>query len=212
MPKLTEINFARNQLISIPPKMFYNISNIESFDVFLNNLTAFELWLIQIKTSINYLQNPVIRLTNNYRVDLSKYQSSITPKILLNNGGMQIDFDDSLFEMFNRCCEINSKYTPIVKKAIAIIDDNNPGLLNWKCSCEQYYLREYVISIKPEKDFSTWICEDGQNITYREMCQNKSSFNVANVEPRLCKINPLESCFIVEPVNYTVSEYSSKIF
>jgi hypothetical protein len=210
MSKLKVINFAGNHLINIPYEMFYDISNIEYLDVFSNHLTTFELWLIKIKTTINYLNNPVIRFTNNYNISLSEYQSSITKTILLNNGGIKIDFDDGLFEMFNRCGEVNSTYTPILKEAIAIIDDNNPGLLNWKCSCEQYYLREYFESIKHGNDFSTWICPDGLDIIYHEMCSNKSSFNVTNIKPRLCKINQLEPCVTCELVdlNYSVSEYS----
>jgi hypothetical protein len=213
MPKLKQIILRENQLSDIPYRMFSNISNIEHFDVGFNNLKTFELWLIQIKHSINYQYNPLSRFTNNHRVDLSKYQSNITAVINLTTFVL-IDFDDGIFEMFNRCDETTSMHNLILKQAFAIMDDLNPGLLKWKCSCEQYYLQEYVVSRK--HDFSTWRCPDAPHIIYSEMCSLKSSFNTTNVQPRLCTVNQLKRCTTSENSDlgfcYLVSKYFLKIY
>jgi len=199
MPLLKSINLSKNNLKCIPNTMFYNISNIEILDVSSNKLTTFELWLIQIKKLINYSNNRITHFTNNYNVDLSNYQSNITLQIILNNTSTKIDFDDSIFEMYNRCGEINSNYTKkILMQAIRIIHQTNPVLLNWRCSCEHYYLQEYIVSIVPSNDFSTWSCFPASNIIYRENCSNRSSVNVANIKPRFCKINDSEPGDILE--------------
>ncbi len=194
---LKSINLSKNNLISIPNKMFYNISNIDKLDVSSNNLKTFELWLIKIKYIINYSNNPVTHFTNDYNVDLSKYQSSITVQIFLENQRTKIDFDDSIFEMYNRCGEITSTYTKILMQAIGIIKQNNSSLLNWRCSCEQYYLYEYIVSIDPTNDFPTWRCPSSDNI-FRDMCSSQSSFNVTNIKPRFCKINDSEPGDLLE--------------
>jgi len=188
---LKSINLSKNNLNSIPNTMFYNISNINTLDVSSNNLITFELWLIQIKNIINYSNNRVTHFTNNYNVDLSKYQSNITVKILLENRKIKIDFDDSIFEMYNRCGEITSTHTKILMQAIEIIRKTNAGVLNLRCSCEQYYLQEYIVSIASGIDFSKWRCYNSDNI-FRDMCSNRSSFNVTNIKPRFCKIYPSE--------------------
>ncbi|CAF3616011.1 unnamed protein product, partial [Rotaria sp. Silwood2] len=137
LSRLKSIYLSNNNLTSIPYRMFYDISYIENLDVSSNHLTTFELWLIQIKNVINYSNNQVIRFTNNYNVDLSNYQSDITQQILLRNTQTKINFDDSIFEMYNRCVEINSINNRILMKAIKTIHENNLGLLNWNCSCER---------------------------------------------------------------------------
>ncbi|CAF3718572.1 unnamed protein product [Rotaria sordida] len=187
---LKSIDLSQNYLTTIPNSMFYNISNIENFDVSSNNLTTFELWLVQIKKLINYSNNRVNCFTNNYNVDFSNYQSNITERILLRNTQTRISFDDSLFEMYNRCQEINSTNNRVLMKAIKTIHDNNKGLLNWNCSCEQYYLQEYIVSIDSTNNFSTWACAQDPSTNYGQRCNYQSSFNSANSNPRLCKIKP----------------------
>ncbi|CAF4181378.1 unnamed protein product [Rotaria sp. Silwood2] len=188
LSRLKSIYLSNNNLTSIPYRMFYDISYIENLDVSSNHLTTFELWLIQIKNVINYSNNQVIRFTNNYNVDLSNYQSDITQQILLRNTQTKINFDDSIFEMYNRCVEINSTNNRILMKAIKTIHENNLGLLNWNCSCERYYLQQYIVSIDSTNNFTTWSCDQDQTIIYSKKCNNESSFNSTNSNPRLCEL------------------------
>ena len=193
MSVLKRIYLSNNELTCIPYTMFYNISNLEILDVSSNNLTSFEFWLIQIQNLINYTNNPVTRFTNDFNVDLSHYQSNMTVQILLNDTRSEIDFDDGIFEMYNRCGEVNSTYQKTLTQAVGIIHQTTPGLLHWRCSCEQYYLQEYIVSINPANNFSTWRCSfDSNGTIYREKCSNQSALNVTNIKPRLCKINQSE--------------------
>jgi len=194
---LKVINLSKNYLNSIPNTMFYNISNIEYLYVASNYLTTFELWLMEVKNQIDYSNNPVTRFTNYYNVDLSNFQSNLsnTFRILFNSISTKIDFDDSVIEMYNRCGEITSTYTKSLMQAISIIDQT--GLLRWRCSCEQYYLQQYIVSIVHGDDFSIWKCPNSTD-TFRETCSNHSSFNVTNIKPRLCKINDSEPGHVPE--------------
>ncbi|CAF0883524.1 unnamed protein product [Adineta steineri] len=190
MISLKSINLSQNKISSIPNNMFYNISNIEIFDVSSNSLTTFELWLIQIKDLIDYSNNRITHFTNEKNVDLSNYQSEITTKIFFNNTGTKIDFDDGIFEMYNRCGEINSMYTQYLMKTIQKIHEMNPNLLNWNCSCKYYHLQKYMISIDSNKNLSSWNCPFEHVIDYDKKCQCQSSFNSESV--KLCQIKDWE--------------------
>ncbi|CAF3460595.1 unnamed protein product [Rotaria socialis] len=188
LPSLKSINLSNNNLTSIPYSMFSNIGNIENFDASSNRLTTFELWLIQIKKLVNFSNNPITHFTNVDEVDLSHYQSNITEQILLKNMGTKIAAYDNIFEMYNRCTEINSNSTKLLMETIRRINDANGDSLLWDCSCERYYLQEYVVSIVPGNDFSHWMCHAGDNLTYTQKCNNQSSFDFESSEPRLCSI------------------------
>ncbi|CAF3504065.1 unnamed protein product [Rotaria socialis] len=188
LPSLKSINLSNNNLTSIPYSMFSNIGNIENFDASSNRLTTFELWLIQIKKLVNFSNNPITHFTNVDEVDLSHYQSNITEQILLKNMGTKIAAYDNIFEMYNRCTEINSNSTKLLMETIRRMNDANGDSLLWDCSCERYYLQEYVVSIVPGNDFSHWMCHAGDNLTYTQKCNNQSSFDFESSEPRLCSI------------------------
>ncbi|CAF4687092.1 unnamed protein product, partial [Rotaria socialis] len=73
-------------------------------------------------------------------------------------------------------------------ETIRRMNDANGDSLLWDCSCERYYLQEYVVSIVPGNDFSHWMCHAGDNLTYTQKCNNQSSFDFESSEPRLCSI------------------------
>ncbi|CAF0937390.1 unnamed protein product, partial [Adineta steineri] len=208
MINLKSINLSQNKISSIPNSMFYNISNIEIFDVSSNNLATFELWLIQIKDLIDYSNNRITHFTNEKNVDLSNYQSEITTKIFFNNTGTKIDFDDGIFEMYNRCGEINSTYTQYLMKTIQRIHEMNPNLLNWNCSCKYYHLQKYMISIDSNKNLSLWNCPFEQVIDYDKKCQCQSSFNSESVKRCQIKDWELDTDF---PLNCSTLESISSI-
>jgi len=197
MRNLKEIYLFNNSLSSIPLGMFYNVSNIKILDVSYNRLTTFELWLIQIKVQISYQGNPVTRLTNDYGVDLSNYRSHITENIYLRSTTTILDIDDGIFEMYNRCGEINSTYPQLLMEAIKRIHETNFYLFNWDCSCKHYYLRKYLMTTGVIN-----VCPLEQNFTYDEKCNYRSSFN-DDVTPRLCKIQDWQPCDELD----CVSEY-----
>jgi hypothetical protein len=85
-------------------------------------------------------------------------------------------------------------------EVIERIRQNSSGLLHWRCSCEQYYLQKYSVSIDPTNNFSTWGCDGDPNVIYREKCSSQSTVNVTNIKPRLCKINYSEPGNIPEYV------------
>lgn len=160
--------------------MFNNMQNIEELDVSSNKLTTFELWIIRIKNSINYSNNRVTHFTNNYDVDLSNYQSGITEKIIFDDNLVKIDFDDRIFGMYYRCKEIGSDVPKIIMKTIEQIHKTNRYLLNWNCSCKQYYLQEYIVSNNPGNVSSTWFCDSDSNNAYSQECNNQSKFDCTN--------------------------------
>jgi hypothetical protein len=173
--------------------MFYNITNIKDLDISSNNLTTFELWLIQVQTLIDCSNNRISHFTNNNNIDLSKYESHITQQILFENNLITIDLNDGILEMYNRCQEIEPTYPKILMEAIKRIHHNNSGLFTSRCSCDQYYIQEYITSTSAI-DFST--C--GQNINYPQMCNYQTSFDAMNIHPSLCKIRDYELCKIPE--------------
>lgn len=195
MSHLKSINLSNNKLTCLPYTMFSNLSNLNELNVSSNNFISFELWLMQIKNFIDYSNNPVTHFTNNYNVDLSNYQSNITAKILIANPKIKIDFDDSIFPMYNRCEEIYSNEKKNLMETIKIIHLTNPGLLRLNCSCKQYYLQKYIISMLSIFDFATWSCA-GPNQYFHVQCSNQSSFDYMNVEPRFCKVNQSEEGII----------------
>ena len=179
MPMLRFIYLGYNQLTNIPYSMFHDVSTIEDFDVSSNRLTTFEFWLIAMKNSIRYLYNPVTHFSNNYNVDLSKYQFPITRSISLHNPGGKIQFDDSLFEMYNRCQETDSIADRILMEAIRVIHNTTSDLLNWTCSCAQYHFQKYLLS-------------NSVNLACVQTCPQQSTFDTSNIRPRFCKIQKSE--------------------
>lgn len=183
---LRVIKLEYNQLKEIPYQMFHNLSNIEQLDVSVNQLTTFEFWLISIKNTIDYTDNPVTHFTNQYNIDLSNYQTPITASIQFDDEDTKINFDDSLLEMYNRCTEINSTNTPILMQAIGIIHSNNSDRLNWTCSCAQYHFYKYITSMSM-KNCTTDLC---LLIDCFETCTEQSSFDTSDIRPRFCEIYP----------------------
>ena len=190
MANLKTINFSQNKLSSIPYSMFSNISAVEKLDISSNNFTTFELWLIGIHNLIDCSNNHITHFTNNHQIDLSNYHFGTTERILFTNNPTKIDINDGILEMSNRCVEINSSYQKILMNAIKKIDDDNIGLLNWNCSCDQYYLQKYIQSMSLA-NFSTWQCDS-------QICNYQTSFDGINTEPRLCELKNFELCNVPE--------------
>ncbi|UJR37332.1 hypothetical protein I4U23_030040 [Adineta vaga] len=189
MSNLKKIDLSHNQIHSIPSAMFSNLSNIEELLLSNNRLITFELWLIQVKGIIDYSNNPVTRFSNDYDCSLLNDQSTITQRILFSNHVTHIDIDDGLFEMYNRCGEINATYPPVLMNAIERINDNNRDLFEWDCSCKFYYLQSYLVSKGANNTFSTCKGPHGESITYDEKCNYQSSFNGENLRTQLCKLD-----------------------
>jgi hypothetical protein len=106
--------------------------------------------------------------------------------------------------MYNRCGEINPSDPKILMKAIKGIHENNPKLLNWVCSCDQYYLIEYIRSI-----YSIYNLQ--QNINYPQICNNQTSFDITNTKPRLCEIRNVGPCDASESIQSGLCDPVSRL-
>lgn len=189
MPNLKEIHLLENQLTSLSHETFLKIKNVQILDVSFNHLSSFELWLSFINGTINYSGNPVTHLTNNENVDLSKYQSHPPGRVHFDNIMTKINLNDGIFEMYNRCEEVNSTNDRIVlKEVIGSIHHNYKFLFNWTCSCEQYYLQEYIISTISNLSIYSWKCSNQSSQTYGEVCKGKTTFKRENLTRYLCEI------------------------
>lgn len=191
MSKLKTIILSYNNLTKIPYKLFENLPNLEEIYLTNNQLETFELWLFQLTPKIYYSFNPVKQFTNVEQIDLSKSQFSSSNNIILNNIMTKISFDDGIFEMVNRCEEVHSltnSTNQSLMRILSIIHDKYPNLLNWTCTCEQYYLGRYMLAHQSNDNSTPWTCSTISLMTFDQMCPNQTLFDTKNVSPRLCQI------------------------
>lgn len=199
MSSLEYIDLSANNLSCLPYNAFNNVSNLHTLNVDFNSLTTIELWIIQVQTQVNYQFNKINRFSNDFNVDLSDLQTRNLPTII-TFGNPAIDFDDTVYEMYNRCAEVHNTlnfsetYAPTLTRAIlSIIGYTQP--FHHDCSCNKYYFYRSALAVYGNSNdsfFSNWICS-GDSIPFIQKCNNRSSANFINVVPRLCKINHFES-------------------
>jgi len=198
MSSLQYIHLSTNKLSCLPYNAFNNVSNLHILNVDFNSLTTIELWTIQVKDQVNYQFNKINRFSNYFNVDLSDLQIKNLPTILVF-GNPAIDFDDTVYEMYNRCAEVQNTlnfsqaYAPTLTRAIlSIIRYTQP--IYQSCTCNKYYFYRSALTVDGHSDdnfFSNWICP-GDSIPFIQKCNNRSSANFISVVPRLCKINDIE--------------------
>ena len=192
MSKLESITLSYNNLTKIPYKLFENLPNLKEIYLSQNQLETFELWLFQLTPTIYYSYNPVKYFTNIEQIDLSKSKFSSLNNIILTNIPTTISFDDGIFEMVNRCEEVHSlinNTNQSLMRILSILHDKHPNLLNWTCTCEQYYLGRYMLAHQSNDTSTSWKCSTMSLMTFDQMCPNQTSFNTKNVSPRLCQIS-----------------------
>ena len=189
---LRDINLAKNRL-KCPPNMAgiylnsYNLSN--------NYIASFDLSLIYVKDALDLSSNPLERFTNTYNHNFSSVNLTVPQNISLTVGTEKINFDDGIFEMTNRCEDVENSTLPsqqIFQQLLIKIHVSYPGLLNWSYSCNQYHFQRYYDCI----DFSDVLtsvasCTSPSLPISLRSCENQSSFDVMNIKPRFCKLDPL---------------------
>lgn len=201
MPLLENVYLRSNKLTDLPYDIFNNVSHLRILNVSRNYLSTIELWTIQIQDKVDYQSNRINRFSNKYNVDLSHLQTRKIPKFYID-GNPQIQFDDTIFAMYNRCAEVHNipnfftTYTPTLTLAVlSIIKNKNYVKPFYKnCSCDQYYFYRTAFAIEgyPNSDSSeSWICQ-GHSIPFIQQCNNRSSADFTSVIPRLCKIDDAE--------------------
>jgi hypothetical protein len=202
MPLIENIYLCSNNLTDLPYDIFSDVSHLHTLDVARNYLTTIELWTIQIRDKVDYQSNRINRFSNEYNVDLSYLQTQQIPTFYMD-GNPQIQFDDTIFEIYNRCAEVHNipnfarTYVPTLTLAVlSIIKSKNYVQPFYKsCSCDQYYFYQTAFAIEgyPNNCSSdSWICS-GHSIPFIQQCNYRSSANFMDVIPRLCKIDSFES-------------------
>jgi Leucine-rich repeat (LRR) protein len=207
MPLLEHIYLSSNDLTDLRYDTFNHLSHLRNLDVARNSLRTIELWTVQIEDTVNYQFNRIDRFSNKYNVDLSQIQSETIPEFY-TYGNLRIQFDDTIFAMYNRCAEVhNSGNRPILTLSVlSIIEDTNDEQPFYQsCSCDQYYFYRTAFTIREylnNSSFDHWICP-GHSIPFIQHCNNRSSANFIDVLPRLCKIDESEPgeipVFVSEP-------------
>lgn len=192
MPRLRILRISRNGLTRVSSSWFSHISQLEQIDLSSNQLTSFELWLIQVKYLINYANNSVSHFSNDCNVDLSNLNSNITEVIIFTDDRQKIHITDAIFAMSNRCNETLSSTPESSKALLQMIDqiDNQSGdLLDLNCSCDQFYIIEHIYRKSNGDDFNAYRCDQQANEPYVNICGNRSSIAVQNIIPRFCRIH-----------------------
>jgi hypothetical protein len=198
MPYLSMIDIGHNNLTCLPYNAFNNLLHLDVLRFDSNNLSTIELWMFQGKKIIGYHSNPIERFSNNFNVDLSNL-----PNRPLTLGHLpfypNINFDDTVFEMYNRCVEIhnipnfNKTYTASLTLVILSITGYLMPIFSG-CTCDKYYFYRAAFAAKiylNDNFFFKWICF-GDKLPFAQKCNYQSSANFENVIPRLCKINDSE--------------------
>lgn len=195
---LENVYLQSNKLIDLPYDIFNNISNLRSLNISRNYLSTIELWTIQIREKVDYQSNKINGFSNQYNVDLSHLQTRELP-IFYTDKNFKIQFNDTIFEMYNRCAEVhNTLYTPTLTRAVLSIIKNADYLQTFykNCSCDKYYFYRTAFLIEgyliKNQSFENWICP-GHSIPFIQKCNNQSSANFSQVIPRICKIDDSES-------------------
>jgi hypothetical protein len=211
---LRDIDLSSNNLTDLRYDTFNNLSYLHSLDISRNSLTTIELWTVQVEHRVNYQFNKIEGFSNKYNADLSQIQSEEIPEFILDKG-LQIQFNDTIFAMYNRCAEIrdmpgfSKSYVPTLTLALLSILEmtNDVQTFYQECKCEKYYFYRAAFAIQGYPDRSTpdtWICP-GQSIPFIQHCNNRSWANFERVVPRLCKIRESEPGvipkFASEPVS-----------
>jgi hypothetical protein len=198
MHSLDVVYLSNNQLTCLSYDAFNNISRLTSLWFDRNNLRTIELWMFQMELFINALSNPIERFSNYFNVDLSDLQ--YIPSFDINNSRYpNINFDDTVFEMYNRCAEVhdipnfNTTASPRITLIILSILDY-PKTFYFQCTCDKYYFYRVAFATQEylyDDFFFNWTCP-GDTLRFAEKCNYQSSANFLNVIPRLCKINGSE--------------------
>ncbi len=212
---LEKLNVMLNQLTCLPYNTFSNISQLHQLEISFNNLTSIELWIIQIQDKVDLKYNSIDRFSNYFKVDLSGLQSRKIPKIDMS-GNPEIYFDDTVFEMYNRCAEVHNipnfitSYAPALTLGILSFIHNTVPFYS-ECACNKFHFYRTALAVRISSNasyFSTWICP-GDIIPFVQKCNNRSSANSINALPRLCKIDQSELGYI--PV-YANSKYCGVVY
>jgi len=201
MPSIENVYLCSNNLTDLPYDIFSNVSHLRILDVAHNYLTTIELWTIQVQDKVDYRSNRIDGFSNQYNVDLSYLQTEQLPKFYMD-GNPQIQFDDTIFAMYNRCEEVHNipnfsrTYIPTLTLAVLSIikSENYAQTFYDSCSCDQYYFYQTAFAIEGYPDnspYDAWICP-GHSIPFIQQCNHRSSANFNDVIPRLCKIDSSE--------------------
>jgi hypothetical protein len=208
MINLANIYFQHNQLTEVPSNAFYNVSVLEIIDFSYNQLTTFELWALDVKIKADFSYNKMTTITNKYFYT-SNLTRTIQQSVSLTGNGPIMNFTDAVYEMYDQCTEVQDWYftntdnlpPPLLTQKMSYISFGTT-LIN--CSCDQiYFLHTFLGPFTPYLFpivNTTCASQSGgaSNTTlFNSSCINagyeqNSTFNFAQVYPRLCEIRESE--------------------
>lgn len=211
LPLLEYVDLSSNHLTNVPYEIFRNLQHLHTLDVSNNYLTSIELWTILIHDTVNYQYNEIDHFSNDYNADLSQVSSRQLPKFQIDKR-IRIQFDDTIYTMYNRCAEVHhladvsKNYTPTLTMAVLSI----LKLINTKppfyddCSCDRFHFYRMALAIEGyPKNVSAdnWICS-GRSTTFIQKCKNRSSADFDHTSPRLCDIHQSETGHVSTPTQH----------
>ncbi|CAF1167851.1 unnamed protein product [Adineta steineri] len=214
MQNLQNLYFQDNQLIEVPSYAFYNVSSLNIIDFSYNNLTTFDLWALDVKTSADFSHNQITTITNKYLyIPENTFNTSNTTdrtyaRIFLTGNGPTINLTDAIYEMYDECDEASTWLSstngvlpaPTFTNAIANIDF---GTTQINCSCDQAYIRFFFGNPLPltglpiaNASCSPIVIRQGKEdvsisvsfLNYSCSSAPASSVDFTKVYPRFCQI------------------------
>lgn len=225
MPNLATVNFRQNQLTDVPGNSFWNISILDTIDFSFNQLTTFELWILEVRTRADFSNNRISAITNRFQFTKFLNSPDFLTNITLTNNGPTINLTDGIYEMAGQCNNLNlvlannvtanqSEPTYFTRR----LGNLNLGTTRITCSCDQAYILKAFDNIAGDIDQSATqyelpkaLCSstpaDSRDVPfYNSTCSppnrpgSNSSVDFSRVYPRFCRIISSEDGELTTPI------------
>ena len=218
MPNLATVNFRQNQLTDVPANSFRSISILDTIDFSFNQLTAFEIWGLEVRTRADFSNNRISAITNTFQ--FTKFLNSpdlLITNITLTNNSPTINITDGIYEMANQCDSLNVVLAnnltadhPEPTYFTRRLGNLNLGTTRIRCSCNQAYILKAFNNVAGDIDQSAIlyqlpnaVCSNISSSSndvafFNSSCSPSvggdfnSSVDFSRVYPRLCKIRSSE--------------------
>ena len=216
MPSLSIVNFRQNQLTDVPANAFRNLPPLNTIDFSYNQLTTFELWTFEVRESVDFSNNRITAITNQYF--FTQFSNTPdAPTITLTNNGPRMVINDGIYEMYNQCdglrVLLNNSFsfeeeepTYFTRK----LGNLDLGTTQIDCSCDQADILKALDNVAgglaisgsayplANTMCSNYSLNSNDTLFLNSSCvpitgsQFNSTFNFSQVFPRLCKIDQNE--------------------